>query len=172
MWRALAAALAVAAGSPQSPPIAPASPPGAGPVAISPNIAIDTCPGGGTQVSLWPTMPPRTIHAALRGDVAGDVLWDAWCPGFYPRAPQFCLDVSAPGGWYTIEIVDARGVDTTLAVVGGSLTAPVCDDDSAAELRSRLVVWLDAGRHDLHAGSIGQGGSAPIAVSFQAGELW
>ena len=175
MWALLVAALAaLPANDSSEAPLAGAGELRAADVrlAINPNISIGRC-SGGEPIELSHGMPTRTYRGTLSGDIDGERAFGQYCTGYYRHDAQFCISVPSPGGYFTFEITDAEGADTTLAVVGDNVDWPYCDDDGAGrDLLSKLVQWYEPGEYLVYVGSFSQGVQAQFTLTASAGENW
>lgn len=163
-WAAIAALVAAATDAAPAPESL---------LAINPNISVGTCSGGGDAIDVSPSMGTRTFAGRFYGELHGETVFGQYCTGHYETEPSYCVSVAGPGSYYTFEITDAEGVDTTLAITGGSLEWPFCDDDGAGhDLLSKAVIWLEPGEYFVHVGSFSQGGSARYTMTVRSGEHW
>ena len=124
-------------------------------LAINPNISVGVC-SGGTPIAGSPGMSERTVAGALFGADSAVEAFGIHCTGYYESEAHFCISIPAPGGYYNIELIDAEGIDTTIAVVGDRLPMPLCDDDSGTRghsLLSRVNAWFDGGEYLIYVGS-------------------
>jgi hypothetical protein len=145
-------------------------------LAINPNISVGVC-SGGDPIAASPTMSERVFSGRLHGGMSSEEVFGAQCAGYYQAEAQFCVSIPAPGGYYNIELTDAEGVDTTMALTAPSLSWPLCDDDGGTRghaLLSRVNGWLDVGDYLLFVGSYSQGESAAfiLSVTSHDGTVW
>lgn len=145
-------------------------------LAINPNLSVGTCTGA-SPIAVSNSMSERTVSGRFVAETDGYTAFENHCVGYYSQEPHFCMSVPEPGGYYMVEVMDAAGADTTLAVVGDTLDWPACDDDGGTRghsLLSRVNQWLPAGQYFIHVGGFSQGDSAAftLSVSSHDGSVW
>lgn len=139
-------------------------------LALNPNLSIGTC-AGGQPIAVSAGMGMRTLAGRAVGAVTGQEVFGEYCVGHYTNAPHFCFAVPAPGGYYTFEIVDANGTDTTLAITTNE-SWPYCDDDGGNSLLSRITNWYEPGTYHVYVGTFSRGVETEFTMTVQAGEHW
>ncbi|MFT6395791.1 MAG: hypothetical protein ACJAYU_000533 [Bradymonadia bacterium] len=145
-------------------------------LAINPNISIGTCTGA-TQIAVSNSMSERTVSGRFVGEMDGLTAFGNSCVGYYAEEAHFCMSVPEPGGYFMLEVMDAGGYDSTLAVVSDTLEWPACDDDGGTRghsLLSRVNQWFPAGVYLIHVGAFSQGATAPFTLSLTThdGSVW
>lgn len=169
MFGFVTAALASASVAAQGPPAEPL-------VAINPRITLRTCEGV-PAIALASGGTERQYTDSFVGLQESEVAFAAGCTGFFETEPHFCIAVAPPGGYLALEVIDAQGVDATMALVGDRLGWTHCDDDSGTrghELLPKIEVWVGPGEYTVYVGSYSRGVSATfdLAARLHDGSVW